>query len=66
MGGVVDSGYRGEIIMCLLNTSNKDIILEKGCKFAQMIIQKFEQFEILEVDQLSESVRGNGREGSSG
>lgn len=65
-GGVVDAGYRGEIIMCLLNTSNKKVILEKGHKVAQMIIQKFEHCDILEVDKLSETVRGHGREGSTG
>jgi len=65
-GGVIDSGYRGEIIMCLLNTSNKGVIMEKGHKIAQMIIQKFEHCNIVEVDKLSETVRGHGREGSTG
>ncbi|HEU0085704.1 MAG TPA: dUTP diphosphatase [Candidatus Paceibacterota bacterium] len=66
MGGVVDSGYRGEIIMCLLNTTDKEVIIEKGRKVAQMIVQKFEHCEILEVDEVSESIRGEGREGSTG
>lgn len=65
-GGVIDSGYRGEIIMCLLNTSDKEVKIEKGHKIAQMIIQKFEHCDILEVDELSETIRGTRREGSTG
>ena len=66
MGGVIDSGFRGELVMSLFNTSNKEVILEKGHKIAQMIIQKFEHCDILEVDEISETVRGGGREGSTG
>jgi dUTP pyrophosphatase len=66
MGGVIDSSYRGEVIMCLLNTSQKEVIIEKGHKIAQMIIQKFEHCDILEVGELSGTVRGEGREGSTG
>jgi dUTP pyrophosphatase len=63
---VIDSGYRGEIIMCLLNTSNKEVLLPRGHKVAQMLVQKFEHCEIIEVDKISETVRGVGREGSTG
>ena len=66
MGGVVDASYRGEIIMNLLNTSEKEVLLPKGHKIAQMIIQKFEHCDIVEVSELSETVRGHGREGSTG
>jgi dUTP pyrophosphatase len=66
MGGVIDAGYRGEIIMCLWNSSDKEVVLEKGHKIAQMIIQKFEHCDILEVEELSETIRGEGREGSTG
>jgi dUTP pyrophosphatase len=66
MGGVIDAGYRGEIVMCLLNTSDKEVKIEKGQKFAQMIIQKFEHCDIVEVEELSETARGYGREGSTG
>ncbi len=66
MGGVIDSSYRGEIIMNLLNTSGKEVLLAKGHKVAQMVIQKFEHCDILEVSELSETVRGHGREGSTG
>lgn len=66
MGGVIDAGYRGEIIMNLLNVSNKEVLMAKGYKIAQMIIQKFEHCDILEVSELSDTVRGHGREGSTG
>ena len=66
MGGVIDSSYRGEIIMNLLNTSDAEVKLEKGQKVAQMIIQKFEHCDILEVSELSDTSRGVGREGSTG
>jgi dUTP pyrophosphatase len=66
MGGVIDSGFRGELVMSLINTSDKEVVLEKGHKIAQMIIQKFEHCDILEVDEISETIRGDGREGSTG
>lgn len=66
MGGVVDSGYRGEFIIGLVNLSGKDFTLPKGHKIAQLVIQKFEHCDILEVDELSETVRGERREGSTG
>jgi dUTP pyrophosphatase len=65
-GGVIDASYRGEVIICLLNTSNKEVMLQKGQKVAQMVIQKFEHCDILEAQELSETIRGIGREGSTG
>ncbi len=66
MGGVIDAGYRGEIIMNLLNVSNKEILLAKDHKVAQMVIQKFEHCNVVEVEEISNTVRGAGREGSTG
>jgi len=66
MGGVVDASYRGEIIMNLLNTSNKEVLLPREYKVAQMLVQRFEHCDIIEVAELSETVRGEGREGSTG
>ena len=66
MGGVIDSGFRGEITMSLLNISNKEVLITKDHKIAQMVIQKFEHCDIVEVEELSETVRGEGREGSTG
>lgn len=66
MGGVIDAGYRGEIIMNFLNVGDTDVYIEKGHKVAQILIQKFEHCDILEVDEVSGSARGAGREGSTG
>ena len=66
MGGVIDSDFRGELVMNFFNTKNEKVILEKGQKIAQMLIQKFEHCDIVEVEELSETVRGYGREGSTG
>lgn len=66
MGGVIDAGYRGEIIMNLVNTTREEVKIEKGQKVAQMIIQKFEDLSIVEAGELTDTARGNGREGSTG
>lgn len=66
MGGVIDSGYRGEIVMNLLNVSDKQVLMTKDHKIAQMVVQKFEDCDIVEVGDISETVRGAGREGSTG
>src|SRR3989338_9173691 len=60
MGGVIDAGFRGEIVMSMYNTTNKEQKIEKGHKIAQMIIQKFENCDIVEVNELSDTVRGHG------
>jgi len=66
MGGVIDSSYRGEVIMNLLNTGEREVVIEKGHKIAQMLIQKFEHCDIVETDELSDTIRSDGREGSTG
>ena len=66
MGGVIDAGFRGELIINLYNTTDTEQTIPKGHKAAQMIIQKFEECAILEVDELSNTVRGGKMEGSTG
>lgn len=66
MAGVIDSGYRGEIKVVLINLSNQDFEIKKGMKIAQMLIQKIEHPEIEEVKELSESDRGGNGFGSTG
>lgn len=66
IGGVVDSQYRGEIIIGVINLSKEDYKFEKGHKLAQMIIQKKEFVDFEEVKELSDTVRGDGGFGSSG
>jgi len=66
LGGVIDAGYRGEVKVGLINLSTEAYLLEKGHKVAQMIIQKKETCEIVEVDELSDTLRGEGGFGSTG
>ena len=65
-GGVVDSGYRGEIHAGIMNLSDKFFSFEKGHKIAQLLVQKIENIEFEEVPELSDSSRGEGRFGSTG
>jgi deoxyuridine 5''-triphosphate nucleotidohydrolase (dut) len=65
-GGVFDAGYRGEILLGMVNLGQEDYVLEVGNKVAQMLIQKVEQPEIVEVKELSEGLRGERRFGSTG
>jgi len=66
LGGVVDCSYRGEILVGIVNVSQKAYTFERGHKVAQMIIQKKELVEIEEVEELSETNRGDKGFGSSG
>lgn len=66
LGGVVDSGYRGEIMVGIINLSKEKYILEKGHKMAQMLIQKVERVEIETVSDLSDTTRGESGFGSTG
>ncbi len=50
VGGVIDSGHEKEVFIFMINNSNKEVVLEKGHKVAQMIIQKFESCGNIEVD----------------
>ena len=64
--GVIDSGYRGEIKVCLYNSSDNSVKLNAGERVAQIIIQKLPSIEMLEVQHLQDSNRGDGGFGSSG
>lgn len=66
LGGVIDAGYRGEIMVGMINLSKEPYTFEKGNKVAQMIIQKREEVAIVEVDSLSDTTRGKGGFGSTG
>lgn len=66
MAGVVDSGYRGEIKVVLVNLGENDYKINKGDEIAQMIIQKVEDSEIVEVSELDDSSRGGKGFGSTG
>ena len=66
LGGVIDAGYRGEVLVGITNFSNIEFCLEAGHKVAQMLIQKVEAPEIIEVEELSETLRGESGFGSTG
>ena len=63
---MVDSGYRGEIKIGVINLGKEKYVFEKGHKVAQMIIQKKETPEIIEATELNNSERGEGGFGSTG
>ena len=64
--GTVDADYRGEIGVILVNLSNEDFTIENGERVAQLIIAKHERAEWIQVQELSETVRGEGGFGSTG
>ena len=64
--GTIDSDYRGEIGVILKNSSDRAFIIDKGQRIAQMLIHKAEQVTFNEVDNLSETARGDGGFGHSG
>ena len=66
MGGVYDAGYRGEYNTLLVNLSDKSYTFEEGDKVSQLVIMPVVIAKLKEVDELSESVRGEGRFGSTG
>lgn len=64
--GTIDADYRGEIGVILVNLSNQVFKIENGERIAQMIIAKHERAEWELVEELSETVRGEGGFGSTG
>lgn len=64
--GVIDSGYRGEVLLGIINFGTEAYTFKKGEKVLQMLIQKVEQPEIVEAEELTETSRGEGGFGSTG
>lgn len=65
--GTVDSGYRGELMVTLLNTDKtKSFHVQRGDRIAQLIIQKYEHATFTVVDELEQTERGSSGFGSSG
>lgn len=64
--GTIDADYRGEIGVILVNLSNEDFTIENGERIAQLIIAKHERAEWVQVEELSETSRGEGGFGSTG
>ena len=64
--GTIDSDYRGDIGIIVHNIHNHSIRIEAGERIAQMVITKYEQAQLIEVETLSETLRGSGGFGSTG
>lgn len=64
--GVIDSDYRGDITVALHNDSGEPRLIDPGMKIAQIVIQKFEDIDFNEVDELPKTVRGEDGFGSTG
>ncbi len=66
LGGVLDAGYRGELMIGIFNLGSEDYVFEKHHKIIQMLIQPIVQGNIVEVTEMSDSSRGTGGLGSTG
>ena len=64
--GTIDADYRGEIGVILINLSNEDFVVERGMRIAQLVISTIVQAELVEVEELDETLRGQGGFGSTG
>ena len=65
--GTIDAGYRGEIKVMLINHDPAvPIELKRGDRIAQLVVQRFERARFVEVEELPDSVRGDGGYGSTG
>ena len=64
--GTIDSDYRGEIGVILINHGNKDFVVSGGDRIAQLVLQPVFQMEFEEAEELNETERGTGGFGSTG
>ena len=64
--GTIDSDYRGEICVLLINLSEQDFVIEPAMRIAQMVIAPCIQAEMQQVEDLDSTIRGEGGFGSTG
>ena len=64
--GTVDSDYRGELKTTIINLGSEPFLINRGDRIAQMIIAPVIQAEMIEVESLDETERGEGGFGSTG
>jgi dUTP pyrophosphatase len=64
--GTIDSGYRGEIMVILFNTSSEEFEIAVGDRIAQLVVQEYVKADFVRVDVLPESDRSETGFGSSG
>lgn len=66
LAGVIDSGYRGDVRVVLVNLSDEPYAIKRGMKIAQLLIQPVTVVRVVEVEDLEETPRGEGGFGSTG
>jgi len=66
LAGVIDSGYRGEVKVVMINLSDKPFAIDKGMKIAQMLVQPIIMVCVVETEDLDNTSRGEGGFGSTG
>ena len=64
--GVIDPDYRGEIKVCLLNTSGEERVVERGQRIAQLVFMPIRRSAIIACEELSDTARGAGGFGHTG
>merc|ERR1719483_1048024 len=64
--GVIDRDYRGNVGVVMFNHSTTNLEVEVGDRIAQLVVERIAEPEVVEVDELPESVRGSGGFGSTG
>ena len=64
--GTIDSDYRGEIKVILMNLSSEDFIINDNDRIAQLVLSKYEKAELVLSDELDQTERGSGGFGSTG
>jgi len=64
--GTIDSDYRGELKVILFNHGDDEFLINNGDRIAQMILMPIHKIDFEEVDQLPETIRGEGGFGSTG
>ena len=64
--GTIDEGYRGELGIIMINLGHSHFLIEPGMRIAQMVIAPVLKVEVAEVEELSETTRGEGGFGSTG
>jgi dUTP pyrophosphatase len=64
--GTIDSDYRGEVGVILVNLSSEEVVIEPGDRIAQLVVARYEKVEWKELEELSFTERGSGGFGSTG
>ena len=64
--GTIDSDYRGEVKVILINLSDEDFVINNNDRIAQLVLTRYEKAELVRCEELSDTERGSGGFGSTG